>query len=244
MDQDENDPANPAEECPSSRDFRPGDHVWMHCEAIGGVRYQHHGIVVKVLADGRLSIADFTAPNESTIALPTSSPSTSQGTGGRMLDWHGVRIVPYDAAEWHKERYTYEDDDEAPPPAAADADANDHALQRVTFLLQNPHLLPKYELLESNCETVAVWCRTGQFRTHQVAGLMGGGIRNSAVATGVAAAASVVLGPLPAVVGAGVVASMSLKQSGNESKWRERTEILNEEFDKWRKARESRCVVQ
>lgn len=218
---------------PSAIVFRPGDHVWMRCDAIGGIQYQHHGIVVKVIDKKRLYIADFTAPNESTIALPTSITSNAQ-VGGRMLDWHGVRITTFDADEWHREEYG---DDEA-------QESHDIVLKRVRFLMQNPHLLPEYELLESNCETVAVWCKTGQFRTHQIAGLMGGGIRNSAVATGIAAAASLVMGPIPAVVGAGVMASMSLKQRGNEGKWKERTDILNEEFEKWLKAQEWGCSIQ
>ncbi|KAL9186195.1 hypothetical protein ACHAXT_005433 [Thalassiosira profunda] len=223
-----------AAESPASedREFRPGDHVWMQCEAIGGIGYQHHGIVVRAKSN-RLYIADFSAPNQSTIALPTSITSNAQ-SGGRMLDWHGVRIATFDAAEWHKEQYA---DDEV-------QDDNELVLKRVTFLLQNPYLIPPYELLESNCETVAVWCKTGQFRTHQIAGLIGGGIRNSAVATGLLAASSVVLGPIPAVVGAGVSLTMSLKQSGNENKWRERTEILNEEFEKWQKAQEWGCCIQ
>ena len=112
--------------------------------------------------------------------------------------------------------------------------------------MQRPDLIPPYELLESNCETVAVWCRTGEFRTHQVTGLLGGGKRNSAVATGAAAVAATVFPPmLPMVaVGVGIWAGISLRDGSNEGNWRERTRLLNDEFDKWRKQQQSGfCIV-
>lgn len=220
--------------------FRPGDHVWMWCETIGGMRYQHHGILVKVVGNKNpniVYIADFTAPDadESNLfALPTSmtsSASTSNGattrSPGRLPSWHGVRITTYNASEWHKE--IYEDD-------YLRIENNALVLQRVKFLLQNPHLLPKYELLESNCEAVAVWCRTGRFHTQQVSAMMDGVKQNSAIVTGAAAVAAGIVGALaiPVVVGAGISWSvMSMKQNDNENKWKERTRILNAEFQKW-----------
>ncbi|KAL7530502.1 hypothetical protein ACHAWF_003403 [Thalassiosira exigua] len=221
-----------------TRRLRPGDHVSMRCEAIGGIPYRHHGIVVKVVDEERLYIADFTAPNQSTLALPTSvtSNSSHRGSGRAVPDWHGVRVSAYDASEWRREKC---DDDREEAP-----DDDEVVLRRVTFLLKNPHLLPEYELLESNCETVAVWCKTGRFRTHQVSGLVGGGIRNGAAATGLAVAAAVFLGPIPAVVGAGWTAALALKRSDSEHRWRERTEVLNEEFEKWSRAQDSGCAVQ
>jgi len=100
----------------------------------------------------------------------------------------------------------------------------------------------RYEVLECNCETVAMWCKTGKFRTAQVSGLIEGGKRNSAVATGLAVAASTVLGPLPLIVSAGVWTALSSKQHGNETLWKEKTVMLNREFDVWRKGLDS-CVI-
>ena len=40
-------------------------------------------------------------------------------------------------------------------------------LQRVAFLRDCRHWIPNYHLLASNCETVAVWCRTGVWDTRQ-----------------------------------------------------------------------------
>jgi hypothetical protein len=211
--------------------FQPGDHVYMWCEAAGGVRYQHHGIVLHA-NNSTLKIADFTAPDSGTFALPDSIASASQ-SNHRLPQWHGVRVTTYtNIAEWHVEAY-------------AEGDDNTLVLQRVKFLLSNPHLVPEYELTESNCETVAVWCKTGCFRTHQIAGLVDGGKRNSVTVGASSLLASSLLGPIaiPAMVGAAVTYSaLSFKESRNENLWRERTEVLNEEFRRWME-RQRGCVV-
>ena len=117
-----------------------------------------------------------------------------------------------------------------------EVDEDTLVLKRVTFLMQNPHLIPEYDLLESNCETVAVWCKTGSFRTFQVAGLVDGGKRNSATVAASSVIASSLLGPLaiPAAVGAEIsFSALAIKGMSNENKWKERTRILNEEFKRW-----------
>ena len=213
----------PNQKGPPSQRFKPGDHVWMKCQTVANYEYEHHGIVVKA-SDNYLRVADFTAPDAGTFALPTSITSNSLPTAP-SLSWHGVRVTTYEnVGEWHKKEYE-----------EAEADTRETVLLRVKFLVQNPHLVPAYEVLECNCETVAMWCKTGQFRTAQVSGLIEGGKRNSAVATGLAAAASTVLGPLPLIVSAGVWTALSSKQHGNETSWKERTTILNSEFEVWRK---------
>jgi len=230
--------------CPKS--FHPGDHVWMRCEAAGGVRYQHHGIVLYANnnADQKhqkqlLKIADFTAPDNGTFAIPDSIASGSVlNSHHRLPHWHGVRITTYDLleSEWHKEEY--------PGHNCADDDAI--VLQRVKFLLSNPHLIPKYDLLESNCETVAVWCKTGTFRTFQVAGLVDGGKRNSATVAASSVLASSLLGPLalPAIACAALsYSALLMKENSNESMWRERTKILNDEFQRWQEGQEQVCVI-
>ena len=264
--------ASDVEDSPS---FRTGDHVWMWCETIGGFRYQHHGIVMNVEEEIQrggtkkkkfvLKIADFTAPENETFALPTSSASNITNTQENALarrmksrkrklpHWHGIRVTSWDGAEWHREDYPEQIQQQVEKQDGQDASCSSEStdrqqlvLQRVHFLMQRPDLIPPYELLESNCETVAVWCRTGEFRTHQVTGLLGGGKRNSAVATGAAAVAATVFPPmLPMVaVGVGIWAGISLRDGSNEDNWRERTRILNEEFDKWLKRQQSGfCAV-
>ena len=227
--------------------FHPGDHVWMWCEAAGGVKYQHHGIVLyaknnKKRSSGQkhllLKVADFTAPNNGTFAIPNSIASGSTIDSNHCLPhWHGVRVTTYDnVAEWHKEEYSNES-------CANDADV---VLQRVKFLLSNPHLIPKYDLLESNCETVAVWCKTGTFRTYQVTGLVNGGKRNSAKVAASSVVASTLLGPLvlPAIAGAAIsFSTLLMKENSNESKWKERTKILNDEFQRWQDGQDQVCNI-
>ena len=211
-----------------SSSFRPADNIWMWCEAAGGVRYQHHGIVL-CAKGSHLKIADFTAPDSGTFALPGSVAS-----GSTLPHWHGVRVTTVDnVMEWKKEIHVDRDVDE-----------DNVVLQRVKFLMRNPHLIPEYDLLESNCETVAVWCKTGSFRTFQIAGLLdrGRGKRNdSATIAASSILASSVLGPLaiPAVIGAAVsFSALMIKELDNENKWNERTRILNEEFKKWEESQE------
>ncbi|KAL7505974.1 hypothetical protein ACHAXN_003338 [Cyclotella atomus] len=211
--------------------FHPGDHVYMWCEATG-IRYQHHGIVLYA-SDTQLKIADFTAPDSGTFALPDSIASGQQYGSYRLPQWHGVRITTYNnLEEWEKEEYREEKDVSL-------------VLQRVQFLLSNPHLIPEYELLVSNCETVARWCKTGSFRTHQIAGLVDGGKRNSATMAASSVLASSILGPLatPVIVGSAIsFSALALKERSHENTWRERTKILNIEFDKWRRGQEG-CIV-
>jgi hypothetical protein len=217
---------------PNKTIFQPGDHVYMWCEATG-IRYQHHGIVLYA-NEKQLKVADFTAPDSGTFALPDSIASGSQYGSYRLPHWHGVRITTYNnIEEWEKEEY--------------DEDTEDTALvlQRVKFLLSHPHLIPEYELLVSNCETVAVWCKTGSFRTHQIAGLVDGGKRNSAAMAASSVLASGLLGPfaIPVIVGSAVsFTALALKERSHENMWQERTQILNEEFDRWYKGQD-RCVV-
>jgi hypothetical protein len=155
----------------------------------------------------------------------------------RLPYWHGVRVTTYDnVSEWQKEEYT----------ADSCADEDVVVVQRVKFLLSNPHLIPKYDLLESNCETVAVWCKTGCFRTFQVAGLVDGGKRNSATLAASSVLASSLMGPLalPAIAGAALsFSALLLKENSNESMWKERTRILNDEFQRWQEGKKQVCII-
>jgi len=243
----------------NSESFHPGDHVWMWCEAAGGVRYQHHGIIlyvyentgphidvnIHVPASVQLKIADFTAPDSGTFALPDSITSSSASSHSHhrrrsLPHWHGVRVATYDnVSEWHKFTEQYEDKDDAQVEVRV-------VLQRVKFLLSNPHLIPKYDLLQSNCETVAVWCKTGKFRTFQVTGLVHGGKRNSATVAASSVIASSLLGPfaLPAIAGAALsFSALTLKENSHERMWKERTRILNDEFERWQEGQDSGCII-
>ena len=250
----------------SAPSFHPGDHVWMWCEAAGGVRYQHHGIVLyagntttsnskQQQQQQMLKIADFTAPDSGTFALPDSIASTGStfNSNHRLPHWHGVRVTTYyNVSEWQKEGYATrkEDDDDDKNNNNSNLFCQDEdvvVLQRVKFLLSNPHLIPQYDLLVSNCETVAVWCKTGQFHTHQVSSFVNGGKRNSVTVAASSVLASSILGPLalPAVVGAAIsFSTFVIKEQSNENMWKERTKILNEEFQMWQERQEQQaCMI-
>eukprot|EP00529_Nitzschia_sp_RCC80_P020668 CAMPEP_0113463918 /NCGR_PEP_ID=MMETSP0014_2-20120614/12919_1 /TAXON_ID=2857 /ORGANISM="Nitzschia sp." /LENGTH=396 /DNA_ID=CAMNT_0000355955 /DNA_START=19 /DNA_END=1209 /DNA_ORIENTATION=- /assembly_acc=CAM_ASM_000159 len=51
----------------------------------------------------------------------------------------------------------------------AKSDPPDMVLARVRFLLDHPHLLPPYDVIQSNCECAATWCKTGTWMTLQAA---------------------------------------------------------------------------
>ncbi|KAL7455210.1 hypothetical protein ACHAWC_006777 [Mediolabrus comicus] len=253
-----------ADEATMSPSFHPGDHVWMWCEAAGGVRYQHHGIVLyagntttsnskQQQQQQMLKIADFTAPDSGTFALPDSIASGSTfNSNHRLPHWHGVRVTTYyNVSEWQKEEYaTREEEDDNNNNNSTSLFCQDEdaiVLQRVKFLLSNPHLIPQYDLLVSNCETVAVWCKTGNFHTHQVSGFVNGGKRNSVTVAASSVLASSILGPLaiPAVVGAAIsFSTFVIKEQSNVNVWRERTKILNEEFERWQERQEQQaCMI-
>lgn len=59
---------------------------------------------------------------------------------------------------------------------AADCDDPDVVRSRVQFLLSHPEILPGYSVFQSNCECVAVWCKTGSWATLQGASILLGAV--------------------------------------------------------------------
>jgi len=54
-----------------------------------------------------LTIADFTAPDSGTFAIPDSIASGSLNSHHRSPHWHGVRVTTYDnVSVWQNEEYT------------------------------------------------------------------------------------------------------------------------------------------
>merc|ERR1712071_470732 len=43
---------------------------------------------------------------------------------------------------------------------------------RAQFIVTNEHLVPEYHILKSNCECLAVWCKTGQWATVQASSFL------------------------------------------------------------------------
>jgi hypothetical protein len=248
--------------------FVPGDHIYMHCKA-GILDYQHHGILLDIRKTPQegiiLKIADFTN-NSNTIALPTSlnSSSLSQLSLPRDTKDHdaveikGLRVSEFASEEWHVVEYGAPTDlCKASPPGtrtSAFCDCRRVVLTRVDFLVNNPHVLPDYELLEANCECVAVWCKTGIWATTQVASvLLDAAVKKAGVAiaaTGLAAALPITIpaegllgvaglttqvsllaaAPWIPVVGVLAVGATALLLQSSNNKWRDRTDFLNQRF--------------
>ena len=97
----------------------------------------------------------------------------------------------------------------------------DQILARVHFLVQHGmDMVPNYHLLWSNCETVAVWCMTGEWQTRQVAGvlpawLVGFGALVSLPAALVASASGIILNQV------------------FQQQWDRISQQLNQEFDQY-----------
>jgi hypothetical protein len=145
--------------------------------------------------------------------------------------------------------------------SGATPDPPDQILARVHFLMMHFHLVPPYHLLECNCETVAAWCTTGEWRTRQVSHLLnwtkttsvlgtGGAYYSAATATttcattGVAGwvgatteisllAANPLLLPAICVTGV-VVGGMALWNSlQTRHRWKVTSTLLNTEFERF-----------
>lgn len=255
----------------SAKAFVPGDHIYMHCKA-GVMDYQHHGILLEVRQTSNegyiLKIADFTN-NSNTIALPASLNNSSLSQLSQPSDVKelnpveikGLRVSEFASEEWHVVQYGAPTElcKIAPPGTRTSAfcDCRRLVLARVDFLVMNPHVLPDYELLEANCECVAVWCKTGVWATTQVASvLLDAAVKKAGVAiaaTGIAAALPITIpaegllgvagfttqvslltvAPWIPLVGVLVVGATALLLQSSNNKWRDRTIFLNQRYQEY-----------
>jgi hypothetical protein len=167
-------------------DFCMGDHVYQWCSFVGlPAVYQHHGVVMDVLfqeGEWVLQIADFSnwMPDEN-----DEFGSSGSGIGNKMpLKNKSLRsncpstggcIRTYNAsaddATWHKVEYQSslwrQHMWRSGTCTAAACDAPGMVRARVQFLQEHAELLPPYSVVQSNCECVAVWCKTGTWATLQ-----------------------------------------------------------------------------
>lgn len=240
--------------------FEAGDHVTLSCNAAGGIfPYDHHAIVVSVgrelSGEQTLCVSDFTAPDDydggasdHITDVVRCSSGSGLNFGSRAIDGRsgsgdgiddddecekptkkqrGLRVLCVPASKWSKVRY-HEDAPVDPPKMVR---------RRVEFLLRHPHLIPSYSLLESNCECVAVWCKTGRWTTLQAQRWLGGAnLGSRAVVAGLSVAwYSAVALPVaaPLLIAAGVVAEVASGVCSDRMRraWEDRARVLNEEFD-------------
>lgn len=179
VDAAESEPMHSVEHPESTVDmFEMGDHVYQWCSFVGiPAVFQHHGIVLGVqqLLDGEvmLTIADFshfTPGNDSNKMAPKTLCAASSS-----MTRSCIRTYECSAKGWHKVAYGRGTNGflkshffsrsgtcttaESSPPGLVRA--------RLEFLLQHPDVLPAYHAVRSNCECVAVWCKTGTWGTLQ-----------------------------------------------------------------------------
>ena len=242
----------------SSTIFCPGDHVYLPCNA-AGIPYEHHAIVLSVMPhlllsatdddddeekddDCILCVADFTADgaNASIASSGTLSMSScchhnnnnendnasaaATETSCSSSSSRGLRILQVAAKDWYKIHY----------PESTSTSPVHIVRSRVQFLLEHPHHIPSYSLVESNCECVAVWCKTGRWTTLQAERVLKTTNHGAKVAlAGFAAVAQWTPLVVPGVfVAASVVTEVvtGLLCSHANKQWEEQTRRLNQAF--------------
>jgi len=105
-------------------------------------------------------------------------------------------------------------------------DPVDLVIQRANFLLDHPEELPDYQLLNSNCECVAVWCKTGLWVSLQAAEYL-----SSTSRLGMLNVVLSLAGPEAMIPIVGAMAGINALQILNTvQNWRKHTTALNEAF--------------
>ena len=226
--------------------FEAGDHITLPCNAVLGIPYDHHAIVLSASKstgnEWTLCVADFdNFAGGSSRDGPSSSNSNSDDgealvsitddmlsqDNKKQKQEHGLRVLCINNAnKWHKIHYS----------ESAQTDKVQIVRRRVEFLLKHPQYIPSYCLVKSNCECVAVWCKTGKWTTLQAEKWLGTTNFTSRIAiAGLSIASlSAVAIPFGGLILAGSVATEVISGiMGDRAKrtWEEQTKTLNEAFD-------------
>jgi hypothetical protein len=106
-----------------------------------------------------------TRAKSSYASASSSSFGSSADKGGSVQTYETDpalwKKVAYEAGFWRKHLAR------GGTATGATADPPGIVRARVQFLLDEPHRVPTYNLVHSNCECVAVWCKTGTWGTLQ-----------------------------------------------------------------------------
>ena len=220
--------------------LQAGDHVYMWCTL-----YQHHGIVMDVAqfsTQKHIVIAEFTNQAlETATTIFTSTSASSGATSGNGVSGGFRMVQEFEPSKWHKVKYL------ANPVecmtwrpgtcSSATPSSLTTIIRRVEFLRDCRHWLPEYHLLASNCETVAVWCRTGKWETMQGHA----GMKWSAVGAAGAFSAVPVVGW---VAGAALSGAALWHRQQIGSRWNETEARLNQEFQWYAMGKPSRSTTE
>ena len=196
-----------------------GDHIFKWCSFHGiPFAYQHHAIVLETFkeedtddAPQKLRIADFSnwrpetgkeVPVDSSSGLGesfTTQQHQEQQAADQAEKFGCIRTYETDAQEWKKVKYDVGfwkrhlswsgtcTEMQSDPPGMVRA--------RVEFLMNHPELIPCYNTIQSNCECVALWCKSGTWGTLQAASWLGtaavGQVKSAATLAGAVTATQV-----------------------------------------------------
>lgn len=203
--------------------FAMGDHVyqWRSLALLPGV-FQHHGIVLNAwwndddCSDNHeergwmLKIFDFTTDVSggstshpslqgasnffNSVVINTTAKAEALGHRRGYL-----RVFESPARIWQKVQYdanlVQRNLAQSGTCTAAPSDTPGMVRSRAQFLIDHPDIIPDYDVLTSNCECVAVWCKTGIWSTLQAASWLSftaaGQVKSAATVAGVAASTQI-----------------------------------------------------
>jgi hypothetical protein len=201
---------------PARPDFAMGDHVYQWCSWAGiPFAYAHHGIVLEVFfneneKEWTLRIVDFSnwtmeavmESDEDDYQMSAKKKTLRYSDSGMFSTTPGGCVRTYESSycTWRKVEYGVsgflkQHLSRSGTCTSAESSPAGLVRTRVQFLLDHPEYLPPYSMVQSNCECVAVWCKTGTWATTQATSFltaMAAGQAKSAVTlAGVAASTQV-----------------------------------------------------
>lgn len=177
-------------------DLQVGDHVYQWCSWKGVPNaFQHHAIIMNVRHYKRkkgdttktqehneivmLTILDFSELKRDADDRPKNARTVqTQFKELSDFDVEGILRIYPNTDKWHKVVYQAprQDCTVQQEPAGTcthvTPDEVELVLARANFLLRYPDILPDYNVLNANCECVAVWCKTGKWLTLQGSSLL------------------------------------------------------------------------
>jgi hypothetical protein len=227
--------------------------------------YQHHAIVMETRyeeGDWILKVADFSGLSSEQENETTSTSPPKKSLHSNTSSQSCIRVYETPAKHWKTVEYDSHGFTRHfhRPGTSTTASSSPPGLvrARLEFLLQHPQHLPPYSALHSNCECVAVWCKTGTWATVQTTSWLSltaaGQAKSAATLAGVAASTQVTvpaaglwgwLGytthvslatanplviPVIAVYGAVTVGAPTVLLWRVQKQWKEITIQLNEAF--------------
>jgi hypothetical protein len=193
---------------PQRPPFSPGDHVYQWCRIAGIPAYHHHGIVMQVDYDSHeeewmLHISDFSNTSlhdesqqqRSSSWMDSKSCIGSNNNNDRQGNWRSYASpakkwnkVIYDATLWQNATHLSPGTctrSSCDPPQLVQARVRFLQLHSASLIENKP-----YHWLHNNCESAAVWCKTGSWSTLQALSFLTTSVVGHAKSTALLASAA------------------------------------------------------